>query len=293
MKIFLEINQHLIMIRTQIIALLFFALLTGCDSLNEHNGHAHDHGDGLEHDHSGDDEHVDRSRYLASYTAQDELYLQYETLVINRDSVFLAHFTRLSDFSPLPGGFITITLSGGGAPDEQFIGKRTVRDGIHIEVALPQHAGKRQLTVELETPDYTTIHDLGTVTVYSTYEASKTVPPRTRPANTTYLEKEAQWHSGIRVQQVKLDHNKQLTLPASALFSDGEEEVLFVLQEAEFFERRVIKHFLAHDHEIIIDEGLASGEYVVIHGAEAFLPDSKTSSSHHPDGIESGNAHNH
>lgn len=270
--------------KPRLIAALLLSILTGCDTPNhdDHASGAHNHAEGEEHDHSGDDEHVDRSQHLVHFNKENELFLQYETLVANRDSVFLVHFTRLSDYKPVAGGYMSITLSGGGAPDETFTGKRPVRAGIHIEVALPQHAGKRQLAVTLHTPTITSTHALGTVTVYPTYAASKNIPPRKTPPNTQYVEKEAQWKAGFQIRTPTVDAQNRLTLPPSAIHRINEENFIYVMHGAEFFERRAV-HLAANDHSsdhkpdhhLVIDKGITASEHVVVKGGHSLLSDNE------------------
>lgn len=257
-------------------ALLLILFLVGCDrSHNDgHDGHdaaAHDHTDGMDHDHSGDDEHVDRSQHLVNFSDKSELFLQYETLVAKRDSVFLAHVTQLSDYTPIPGGFITITLSGGGAPDETFSGKRPVRAGIHIEVVLPQYAGERQLSLRLNSPTVTAVHHLGTVTVYPTYAASKKVAPREIPSDTRYLEKEAQWQAGLLIQTPSVEAQQNLTLPSTAIHQNNEEKFIYVMRGAEFFERRTVGTAASHHEVTTITQGIAADERVVVRGSDVLL----------------------
>ncbi len=258
--------------------LLLILFLSGCDRAHNdgqdgHDAAAHDHTDGMEHDHSGDDEHVDRSQHLVDFSDKSELFLQYETLVAKRDSVFLAHVTQLSDYTPIPGGFITITLSGGGAPDETFRGKRPVRAGIHIEVALPQYPGERQLSLQLHSPTVTATHHLGTVTVYPTYAASKNVAPREFPPNSRYLEKEAQWQAGFLIQTPSVDVQQNLTIPSTAIHQNNEEEFIYVMRGAEFFERRPVVTTATHHGMATITQGIVNDERVVVRGSGALLPE--------------------
>lgn len=254
--------------------LLFF--LSGCDNpgSDTHLTGAHDHSNALEHDHSDDDEHIDRSLYLTHFTDQSELFLQYEPLVAKRDSVFFAHFTRLSDYMPIPDGFITITLSGGGTADEIFTGRRPVRDGIHIEIATPQHAAERQLSVKIESPTVTTTHILGNVTVYPTLAVASQSTPRSRPDETRYLSKEAQWQANFLVQRPVADRQQRLSLPTTAIHHTDKGQIIYVMRTAEFFERRSIITGATHGDRIEIIDGILESERVVIRGGKIFLPHS-------------------
>ncbi len=290
-----SINNINTMLTRLFTPLLLLLVLMGCDKPghDDHDAGAHDHAEGVEHDHSGDDEHVDRSQHLVHFTAQNELFLQYETLVAKRDSVFLAHFTQLSDYTPIPDGFITITLSGGGAPDETFSGKRPVRAGIHIEVALPQYAGERQLSLQLHSPTMTTSHDLGTVTVYPSYAASKNVTPRSIPSNTTYLEKEAQWQAGLMIQSPTIDAQQQLMLPASAIHQHNKETFIHIMRGAEFFERRTVITGREHHGQVIITQGVTADDHVVVRGGDALLTDEEANTVETETTAEDSHSHNH
>ena len=261
---------------------LILLLLIGCEQ-SDHDNHAaegHNHTDGVEHDHSGDNAHVDRSQHLLHIADQNELFLQYETLVARRDSVFLAHITDLRDYTPVPGGFITITLSGGGLPDETFSGKRPVRAGIHIEVALPQYAGERQLSLSLTSPTITTTHKLGTVTVYPNEASARISSPPTLPDNTVYLEKEAQWQAGLTILPPETDAKLQLMLPTSAIQRNNDGEFIYVMHGAEFFERRQVVTEKTEQDKVIIVQGVNANERVIVDGGNILHDDNEKHSPH-------------
>ncbi|VAW88304.1 hypothetical protein MNBD_GAMMA17-1380 [hydrothermal vent metagenome] len=282
--------------QTHLIApFLLLFVLTSCGG-TDHDNHEsgpHDHGDDIEHDHSGDDQHVDRSLHIVHFSDNNELFLQYETLVAKRDSVFLAHLTDLTNYTPIPGGFITITLSGGGFPDETFSGKRPVRDGIHIEVALPQYAGQRQLSLHFESTTTTTSHNLGRVTVYPDYATSKNSAERIIPENAIYLEKEAQWQAGLAVQMPIINKQHQLTLPTSAIYQNNSENFIHVLKGGEFFEQRKITISNTDHGKVAILSGVTAKEYVVIKGNHTLLPGIQSAPSEMAHTIDETSDHHH
>jgi len=277
-----------------LITLLLLITLSGCDN-SEHDDHAtgaHDHGDELEHDHSGDDEHVDRSVHIVHFSDKSELFLQYEILVAKRDSVFLAHLTDLNDYTPVPGGFITIKLSGGDAPDELFTGKRPVRPGIHIEVALPQYAGERQLSLHFESPTMTITHQLGTVTVYPHYASSKNSATRLIPENAIYLEKEAQWQAGLAIQQATI-RGQQLTLPTSTIHQNSNGQFVYVRKGAEFFEQRIVTTRKSDHGQTIILSGITAADQIVTKGNSVLLSNDETAPHETTNVDEGGSDHHH
>ncbi len=246
----------------------------------------------MEHDHSGDDEHIDRSLHIVNFNGNNELFLQYETLVAKRDAVFLAHITDLTNYTPIPGGFITIILSGGGSPNETFSGKRPVRHGIHIEVALPQYAGERHLSLRFATDTTQITHDLGRVTVYPDYASSKNSAVRIIPENAIYLEKEAQWQAGLIIQRPTINQ-QQLTLPASAIHQGNNEKFIHVMNGAEFFESRIVTTGEAHHGQVIILSGVTADEHVVIKKGSAQLSDDKSIALEAPNHNDDVSAHHH
>jgi len=275
--------------------LLLLFTLSGCDN-SEHGNHAtgaHNHGDGIEHDHSGDDEHVDRSVHIVHFSDTSELFLQYEILVAKRDSVFLAHLTDLNDYTPVPGGFITIKLSGGDAPDELFTGKRPVRPGIHIEVALPQYTGERELSLHFESPTMTVTHHLGTVTVYPDYVSSKNSATRLIPENAIYLEKETQWKTGVAVHQATATRNAQLTLPTSAIDQNSHGHFVYVMNGAEFFEQRMVTTGKSDSGQTAILSGITAEDQIVVKGKNALLSSDETAAheTSNPDVMDSDHHH--
>jgi len=274
--------------------LLLLLALIGCDSVDHgnHSEGAHDHGDELEHDHSGDDEHVDRSVHIVHFNDKSELFLQYEILVAKRDSVFLAHLTDLNDYTPVPDGFITIKLTGGNAPDERFTGKRPVRPGIHIEVALPQYAGERQLSLHFESPTMTVTHHLGTVTVYPDYASSKNSATRLIPENAIYLEKEAQWQAGLAIQQATTEQ-AQLSLPTSAIHQNSHGHFVHVMNGAEFFEQRIVTTGKSHHSQTTILSGISSDDQVVIKGSSILLTGDEATPDETTDADEVDSDHHH
>jgi hypothetical protein len=102
-----------------------------------------------------------------------ELFVEFPPLAVGEKSPFAAHFTRLSDYGPVAERRVVVRLSGGGHPDETFEAGPAPTAGIFRPVAIPKYAGIRNLSFELTTPEFTSIHDIGEIRVYqSAGEAS-------------------------------------------------------------------------------------------------------------------------
>jgi membrane fusion protein, heavy metal efflux system len=123
---------------------------------------------------------VDHARHVAEEEAKEEtafaithfndkteLFVEFVRLAVGRESSFAAHMTTLSDFKPVTAGKMSVTLSGGNQPDETFAIDAPARPGIFRPAATPRYAGLRKLTFRLVTPGFTSVHDVGPVTVYA------------------------------------------------------------------------------------------------------------------------------
>lgn len=175
---------------------LWFAVLGTLLLVGGCRSHAHsnegDHGD---HDGEGHGDHADTSQSYTGFTDNTELFLEYPSLVVGQESPFAAHLTGLSDFRAIAAGRLTAVLSGGSAPEERFTVDAPSVAGIFRPVVKPSHAGKRRLTLEFESSDMKSTHDLGEVTVFENQPAAETAAatsPEAEGGSISFL-KEQQW----------------------------------------------------------------------------------------------------
>ena len=162
------------------------------EQMEQGNGHdAHvsqaEHDDG--HGHRNSDEPSAAVTHFNDFT---ELFVEFPLFSVGNESPFAAHLTWLESFRPVAEGKVRIILSGGDLPDEEFSTDAPSIPGIFRPVAVPEHAGERQVTLVLETTDQVSTHDLGRYTVY----ADKTAIPQDAEEDEggaiSYL-KEQQW----------------------------------------------------------------------------------------------------
>ena len=106
------------------------------------------------------------SYVFTHYTDTTELFVEFSALIVGKTSSFAAHFSRMSDFLPVEKGVVTVTLSGGSHPIEQFSIDSAAVPGIFIPKAEPKYAGQRQLSIELKSKTLNVKHELGEITVY-------------------------------------------------------------------------------------------------------------------------------
>lgn len=110
---------------------------------------------------------------LTHFTDRTELFVEFPQLVVGEPSAFAAHLSRLSDFRALTAGKVSVRLSGDGQPDEVFSVDGPTQPGIFRPEATPKHAGERELSIAVVTPEFAVTHALGPVTVYPDRQAAE------------------------------------------------------------------------------------------------------------------------
>jgi RND family efflux transporter MFP subunit len=113
---------------------------------------------------------------LTHFTDRTELFVEFPRLVVGEKSAFAAHLSRLADFKAVTAGKVTVRLSGGGQADEVFAVNGPSQPGIFRPEALPKHAGEREMSIEVVTPEFSVTHQLGPVTVYPDRKAAEAEP---------------------------------------------------------------------------------------------------------------------
>ncbi|NHZ82277.1 efflux RND transporter periplasmic adaptor subunit [Massilia sp. CCM 8695] len=181
--------RHNRQVRTLVLAALFGTTLfiSGC---NKHDESSHAPAAAA----AADEE---TAFAITHFSDKTELFVEFVRLAVGRESSFAAHMTTLSDFKPVSAGKMTITLSGAGQPDETFTVDAPARAGIFRPVATPRHVGQRNVTFRLVTPTFTSVHEVGPVTVYASKEAAMKAQAAEKPDGPgaiSYL-KEQQWQT--------------------------------------------------------------------------------------------------
>lgn len=140
---------------------------------------------------------------ITHFSDKTELFVEFVRLAVGRESSFAAHMTTLSDFKPVTEGKMTVTLSGANQPDETFTIDSPTRPGIFRPAATPRYAGQRKLTFRLVTRTFTSVHDVGPVTVFPNKAAALKDQQAEKPdaPAISYL-KEQQWQTDYGLTQV-------------------------------------------------------------------------------------------
>ncbi len=133
---------------------------------------------------------------VTHYSDTTELFVEYPPLVRDENSAFVAHLTWLADFRAVSEGVLTVTLSGGGHPEEHMEAGVSATAGIFRPVLRPRFTGKRRLTFVLTAAGNSSTHDLGEVEVYAdrkTAEATIQSAEEAAAGDTISFTKEQQW----------------------------------------------------------------------------------------------------
>ena len=160
-------------------------LVASCSGEHDHEKGHNDEDDG--HGHGAG------AVAITHFTETTELFVEFPPLTVGKESGFAAHLTRVADFRPVEEGTVTVTLSGGGAADERFVIDSPQVAGIFRPIAVPKHAGKRRLTLQLDAGGKSDTHDLGEQTVFADESAAQAAHVDEEESGAISFLKEQQW----------------------------------------------------------------------------------------------------
>ena len=188
------------------------------DHHGAHGGAVDAHGHGHGHGHEGASEVVTR------WGRTTQLFVEFPALVVGEDSPFAAHLTRLQDHFAIDKGKVVVELSGGNLEKEYFSIDRPAIAGIFRPIVRPAKAGKRRITLRLDSVEAAEVHDLGEFTVYaSRKQADAAAKDDADPPGTISYLLEQQWKVPFRVEHVEARHMRpnftafaRLVLPSDA-----------------------------------------------------------------------------
>jgi membrane fusion protein, heavy metal efflux system len=138
------------------------------------------------------------------FSPRTELFVEFDPLVAGAKSTFAAHFTRLSDYKPVPEGTVDVILSGGDAPTERFRVRAPRAPGIFAPTVVPRATGRRNLSLVIAAPGLEARHDLGEVVVHADAGAALEAgsAPGTVEGEIVFL-KEQQWNTDFAIEAVQ------------------------------------------------------------------------------------------
>lgn len=124
---------------------------------------------------AGQDAHghdADSGAIITHLSDRSELFVELPPLVVGQPAAFVAHFTWLANFKPVAKGRLTVVLAGGAAPEERFTVDAPSVPGIYKPVVTPKTAGKRELTLVVESEQGMLTHGIGHVDVFANATAA-------------------------------------------------------------------------------------------------------------------------
>lgn len=222
------------------ITLLQTPLLTGCDKHDhDHHDSEHDHVDKHDSNHNVNDSHEHEDDHhghgssdepsvtVTHFTDYTELFVEFPVLSVGNESPFAAHLTWLDNFQPVSEGKVRVILRGGSYPEEEFSVDQASIPGIFRPVAVPRHAGQREVIVILESSKHNSVHNLGQYTVYSNKQAIPHVSEAEENGAISYL-KEQQWQVDFATTPAqKLTLRESIrTVATIKAAADGEAEIV-------------------------------------------------------------------
>ncbi len=176
--------------------IMFFVGLSACSQLTS------------EQDHQVQEP---QSHVFTDYTDATELFVEFSALIVGETSSFAAHFSDMKTFRPVEHGTVTVIVSGGGQPEERFSVDHAAVAGIFIPKAQPQHAGRRQLVIELQSDTLNAQHDLGEIQVYPDIKTALAIASEEEGDNDISFLKEQQWKVDFATEMVKQQLLQQST----------------------------------------------------------------------------------
>ena len=150
---------------------------------------------------AGHEDHGAGGEKLTHFTDRTELFVEFPRLVVGETSAFAAHLTTLADFRALTLGKVTVRLTGGDQPDEVFSVDKASQPGIFRPEVAPKHAGDRELSIEVVTPEFSVTHELGPFTVYADRKAADAEPAPHDDEGIGFT-KEQQWKVDFATSEV-------------------------------------------------------------------------------------------
>lgn len=166
---------------------------------------AHDDSNNHGHDPSTHADHPSALEPLAftRYTDSVELYVQFEPLIVGRESRFTAHFTKLGALHiPVPSGKVDLVLKGLGTP------QTTAADapdgpGIFRMAITPKQEGSCRLFFTLRSGAITDTLTIDDLMVHASEQDALHEPRPAAPAgDITYLKEQA-WRIPFALEQVR------------------------------------------------------------------------------------------
>nr|MBA2543066.1 efflux RND transporter periplasmic adaptor subunit [Deltaproteobacteria bacterium] len=113
-------------------------------------GHGHDHDDK-----GGHSKAELPGQSVTLWTERTELFMEYQPLIVGKETRFAAHVTEMPTFKAVTAGNATITLTMAGTGPLEGAVKEPSNPGIFRPTITPTKAGKCELKMALTGPQLT------------------------------------------------------------------------------------------------------------------------------------------
>jgi cobalt-zinc-cadmium efflux system membrane fusion protein len=162
-------------------------------------GHSHDHDD--KHDHAGADAELP-GQSVTIWAKRTELFMEYQPLVVGKETRFAAHVTEMPSFEAVTAGSTTVTVKLG---DTALVAKADApaNPGIFRPAITPTKAGPCELVVSVTSPQVSEEFSAGPCQVFASEADARTAlgDATETPGRISYL-KEQQWKTDFALALV-------------------------------------------------------------------------------------------
>jgi cobalt-zinc-cadmium efflux system membrane fusion protein len=152
-----------------------------------------------EHDHAHGPAHGGAAAELpgqsvTAWAARTELFMEYQPLVVGKETRFAAHVTEMPTFAAVTAGTATVTVTYTDGTTATARAESPANPGIFRPTLAPKQAGTCTLTFSIESPQVTETFSAGPCAVYPDEAAARAALGEEAevPGRITYL-KEQQW----------------------------------------------------------------------------------------------------
>jgi RND family efflux transporter MFP subunit len=162
--------------------MLWIAVIAACRGSDGKTEHGHDH-----------DPAALPGQSVTIWAERTELFMEYQPLVVGRETRFAAHVTEMPSFDAVTAGTVTVTVKLAGA-SETGKAEAPSNPGIFRPVVTPKTAGPCELVVAVQSPQVTETFSAGPCQVFATEQDARAAlgGEAEAPGRITFL-KEQQW----------------------------------------------------------------------------------------------------
>lgn len=185
--------------RSICILILALGIVAGC-------GNDHEHG-AADQGHAGHDEGADElpGQSVTLWTTRTELFMEYQPLIVGRESRFAAHVTEMAmpSFKAVTAGSVTLTLTYADGTKVDATAAEPSNPGIFRPVITPDRAGPCQLTMSITGPQLTDAFPVGGCVVFADEAAARAAlgEEEEAPGRIVYLKEQA-WKTDFATVEV-------------------------------------------------------------------------------------------